>query len=300
MDKQPGFYLYTNDWSRDLEEYPIEIEGAWIRIVCKLSSSPTRGEMTKNLEQWSRILRENSQKTKEVLQYLFDNKIANIQFLDNGNITIISRRMIRDERIRKIRRRVGKLGGNPNLKSSKNLVNQKSTKKKRTDNQIPEEEEERSVISNSSNISSLKLTETNRDIILINQYTEEEFFNDYNLICTNLDKAEALTETRKEKIKVRIEDSKKLLVKKQSTKTPKEFWNILFSMANKSKVESRDRPMWQPNLNWIIENDTNYLKIAESTYIKKENKINQPGIEAFLKTAQEEEKDGKKETGPQN
>ena len=50
--------------------------------------------------------------------------------MDNQNITIISRRMVKDERIRKIRQEVGKLGGNPGLiKIRENLVNQTSNQK---------------------------------------------------------------------------------------------------------------------------------------------------------------------------
>lgn len=116
MGKNPAFLFYPMDWQRDLEEHPLEIEGAWIRICCKLWWSETRGEMTKSLSQWARILREKNKKTEKILQYLSKNGVATITYLDNQNVTIISRRMVKDEKIRQIRREVGKLGGNPNLK----------------------------------------------------------------------------------------------------------------------------------------------------------------------------------------
>ena len=52
MGKAPAFQLYVMDWARDLEEHPLEIEGAWIRICCKLHW--TGGELTKSCEQWAR------------------------------------------------------------------------------------------------------------------------------------------------------------------------------------------------------------------------------------------------------
>ncbi|MFA5160144.1 MAG: hypothetical protein WC484_06525 [Candidatus Omnitrophota bacterium] len=129
MGKSPAFQFYPNDWSRDLEEHPLEIEGAWIRILCKLWWSETRGQMTKTLDQWARILREKNKKTEKILQYFFKNHIADGQYLDNQNITIISRRMVRDFEISKIRQEVGKLGGNPGLKKIReNLDNQNESK----------------------------------------------------------------------------------------------------------------------------------------------------------------------------
>lgn len=118
MGKNPAFLFYPSDWQRDLEEHPLEIEGAWIRICCKLWWSETRGQMTKSLQQWARILREKEKNCEKILKYLSKNGVATINFLDNQNVEIISRRMIKDERIRQIRREVGKKGGNPLLKQN--------------------------------------------------------------------------------------------------------------------------------------------------------------------------------------
>lgn len=129
MSKAPAFQFYPNDWSRDLEEHPLEIEGAWIRICCKLWWSETRGTMTKTLDQWARILREKNKKTEKILQYFFKNGIADGSYLDNQNIIITSRRMVRDFEISQLRREVGKLGGNPGLKKiNENLDNQNESK----------------------------------------------------------------------------------------------------------------------------------------------------------------------------
>jgi len=145
MGKQPAFQFYPNDWNRDMEEYPLEIQGAWIVLLCKLWWSETRGEATKSLTEWARILREKNKKTKEILEFFQKKNIANIIFLDNQssnqNVTIISRRMVKDNRISELRRQVGKLGGNPGLlkikENSENLVNQTSNQNNQSPSPSP-------------------------------------------------------------------------------------------------------------------------------------------------------------------
>ncbi len=95
MGKQPSFQFYPNDWSRDLEEYPLEIEGAWIRICCKLWWSDERGKLTRSDEQWSRILRVDNGKATSILDYIGEHKIGLVEKQGN-NITVTSRRMYRE------------------------------------------------------------------------------------------------------------------------------------------------------------------------------------------------------------
>jgi len=100
MGKAPAFQFYPMDWMRDLEEHPLEIEGAWIRIICKLWWSEDRGSLSKTYEQWSRILRVSIEETKRIISYLSDEKICDISVTDNGKVTVMSRRMMREERER--------------------------------------------------------------------------------------------------------------------------------------------------------------------------------------------------------
>ena len=98
MGKNPAFQFYPSDWSRDLEEHPLEIEGAWIRICCKLWWSETRGKLTRTAEQWAKILRVYPQDAERILSYIKSNKIGDVSPTSNGNLTVISRRMLRDEK----------------------------------------------------------------------------------------------------------------------------------------------------------------------------------------------------------
>ena len=101
MGKLPYFPFYPMDWMRDLEEHPLEIEGAWIRICCKLWWAESRGELKRTLPQWAKILRASEPETSEILSYLSTWKIGEVVTNGNGEITVISRRMKRDEKDRK-------------------------------------------------------------------------------------------------------------------------------------------------------------------------------------------------------
>lgn len=126
MGKNPAFQFYPSDWVRDMDEYDLEIQGAWIAIICRLWWSDTRGECTKSAREWSRILRKTEQKTMKIICFLIKKGIASGSVLDNQTITVYCRRMVEQERISVLRQQVGKLGGNPNLKND--LVKQKLTK----------------------------------------------------------------------------------------------------------------------------------------------------------------------------
>ena len=136
MGKAPSFQFYPGDWTRDMDDFDLEIEGAWIRIICRLWWSETRGSATKNLREWAHILRKSEGKTKKIVRFFLEKGIASGSDLDNQKITIISRRMMHDEKIRELRHRVGMLGGNPGLmeikKNHEILLNQASNQNDRT------------------------------------------------------------------------------------------------------------------------------------------------------------------------
>lgn len=97
--------------------YALETCGAWINILCCLFWNG--GKQTKSIDEWARVLRENRKKTEKILEFLEKKGIADFERLDNQNVTITSRRMVRDFRISQLRTEVGKLGGNPGLKKIK-------------------------------------------------------------------------------------------------------------------------------------------------------------------------------------
>ncbi len=112
MGKNPAFQFYPGDWERDLKEHPLEIRGAWITICCSLWWGEERGKSKKPLTNWSRVLGVPERKSLSIINYLNEAGIADINN-DNGLIEISCRRMLRDEKIRGIRKITGSLGGNP-------------------------------------------------------------------------------------------------------------------------------------------------------------------------------------------
>jgi hypothetical protein len=56
--------------------------------------------LTKNIDQWAKILRSYQQDAERILNYIGNERIGDVITDDNGNITVKSRRMIRDEKDR--------------------------------------------------------------------------------------------------------------------------------------------------------------------------------------------------------
>lgn len=124
MGKNPCFLFYPSDWDRDMGYHPLEIGGAWMLILCSLFWEG--GSAIKTLQEWAKIIRENPKKTEKILEYLAQKSICDL-LNQNGLITITARRMVRDIKIREIRKLAGSKGGNPLLTPSKkeiDLLNQ--------------------------------------------------------------------------------------------------------------------------------------------------------------------------------
>lgn len=163
MSKSPAFQFYPADWQRDLSEHPLEIEGAWIRICCALWWSDTPGRSSKPLTNWARVLRVGERKCKTIIDYLVNQNIAEV-VIQNQSITISSRRMVKDEYIRNIRRNAGQMGGNPSLKKEEkdgdldkqNLVNQKPTPSSSSSNN----KEKKDIPARKKYLDSVMLTDT--------------------------------------------------------------------------------------------------------------------------------------------
>jgi len=124
MGKAPASQFYWNDWNRDLGDEPLEVEGAWIRICCKLWNDETKCSATNSFKKWKKILGVSRQKTIKILQILSKN-IANIspniteKIKNSDDISILCRRMERDENARKANNNKQKAWDDNNSKSKK-------------------------------------------------------------------------------------------------------------------------------------------------------------------------------------
>lgn len=90
----------------------------------------------------------------------------------------------------------------------------------------------------------------------------QQVYEMYNKICVNLPTASKLNEDRKKKIKERLKHI-----------TISDFKKI-FTISNKSDFLTGKTSNWKANLDWLIKNDKNYLKVLEGNYNNKEEKIN--------------------------
>jgi hypothetical protein len=128
--KRPAFQFYPADWRKDasLQLCSIAARGLWIEMLCIAHECEEYGKLQQNGMGFShqtlgKLAGLSPQTCKKLLGELERNGV----FSRDNDGAIYSRRMIRDEHIRKIRAEAGIKGGNPHLLG--NLVKQKDKQK---------------------------------------------------------------------------------------------------------------------------------------------------------------------------
>lgn len=117
--KLPALHFYVGDWrkSLDVQSLSYHDKGVFFEILCFLHESEDRGKL---------IIKGKAVADEGVFRLLgLDNQIGTTtltSLLTSGVLerdpetgALTSRRMVRDEKLRKVRKEVGKLGGNPRL-----------------------------------------------------------------------------------------------------------------------------------------------------------------------------------------
>lgn len=85
MGKQPGFFFFPNDWVCDLQAYPLEIQGAWMRLLCQIWWQPGK-EIIHTHEEYARILGVSIDDAKRIIATLIECNIAG--FVTQQNVTV--------------------------------------------------------------------------------------------------------------------------------------------------------------------------------------------------------------------
>lgn len=87
--------LHYKDLFADIIEHPNSVVGAWIKILCTIWDKGVDGTVTRSIFQWSRIIGECEETTNNIINYLSEESIADV---DRGEIkvSITSRRARRD------------------------------------------------------------------------------------------------------------------------------------------------------------------------------------------------------------
>lgn len=166
MSKLPAFQFYPSDWRSDPGVQSLDYfdRGVWFEILCLMHESSERGKLLLNgkpmpTEALARVLGLDKQKLSSTLTTLLDFGIAST---DEATGALICRRMVRDEEIRSIRAKAGKMGGNPVLlnQTVKQNASKTQAKPKQTVKQNP------TPSSSSSSSSSFK-EENNIDVSIV-------------------------------------------------------------------------------------------------------------------------------------
>lgn len=147
--KLPAIQFYPGDWRKDpgVQALSYHDRGIWFEILLLMFESSQRGKLLLNgrampAEALARLLGLDEQVLAQTLTRLIEFGVAS-QDKDTG--AMICRRMVRDDKLTKIRKKSGSLGGNPAL------LNQKPKQKTTTqDNQKPTPSSSSSVSTSSS------------------------------------------------------------------------------------------------------------------------------------------------------
>jgi len=94
--KLPFIQFFTADYQRDTRALSLAAKGAWVDVLCLLHCSETRGTKTLKLQAWARVLGASEAETGEVITELAELNIADVKHSVTGEVTLSSRRMLRE------------------------------------------------------------------------------------------------------------------------------------------------------------------------------------------------------------
>lgn len=119
MGKLPAFLFYPADYYQDTRCLTLEAKGAWMDILCAMWRTPERGKITLSMDEFSRVIGADLATTKCIIDTLCTRNICDFGVHENGDVTLVNRRMSREEKERNgNKERQAKLrekgGGDPN------------------------------------------------------------------------------------------------------------------------------------------------------------------------------------------
>lgn len=214
--------FYVGDWLKcpEVRALPPDYRGLWFDLICFMWESTERGVMVKpNGKPYSdsdivRIVGLDNQNSGIWLTHLLDNEVCSRR----SDGSVYSKRMVKDEQIREIRRKVGAKGGNPHLLVN-HILNQGSNQNA---NQIIENESEYEI-------------ETVKEV--------------FSYFCLMLSKKIQLTPERKDIITKRLKEGRTIEEMKTAIYNfSKDDWpdrykhcDIVYCLGTRNKVNNLDR-----------------------------------------------------------
>lgn len=93
----PSFPFYPADWIRDTRLLSPAAKGVWADTLCAMHWSRPRGRMTSSMVGWARLWGTTVDHAGELLNELVTHTICDSETRDDGNVTLVNRRMAREE-----------------------------------------------------------------------------------------------------------------------------------------------------------------------------------------------------------
>jgi len=98
--KLPFMQFYPGDWIRDTRTLSLEARGVWIDLLCAMWEAPERGKLNWTKGQFERFIScgQDREEATSIWNELMDSGICDMEMtVDSKIMTLISRRMVRDE-----------------------------------------------------------------------------------------------------------------------------------------------------------------------------------------------------------
>lgn len=118
-----------------------------------------------------------------------------------------------------------------------------------------------------------------KDGFLIIQ-SPEEFIQLFHYLCPSLPHVSRLTSDRRRKIFLRLKENPQ-----------RDYWIAIFKKLNEIYIPpTKNHPKgWKPNLDWLVRNESNHLRIYEGQFDSQHLKHRQQGAESLLRRISAEE-----------
>ena len=123
--RRPSFQFYPGDWRNDIElrACSMAARGLWIELMCIAHECEPYGHLRANnepmtIKQISKIVGMSPQATSKLIAELLNSGVAR----KLGDGTIYSRRMVKDEEIRKARANGGLAGAEHGIKGAEHGI----------------------------------------------------------------------------------------------------------------------------------------------------------------------------------
>ncbi len=94
------FKFEPADWFRDTKCLSFHAKGCWIDLICILWDASPRGKKTFDMAGWSAELGKPEAQIQAAFDELMKRNICYIETLGNGDVTVMSRRQVREEKAR--------------------------------------------------------------------------------------------------------------------------------------------------------------------------------------------------------